>query len=247
MRVRTNHQLHNVGPVNRYLLCAVLAKQTRRLGKMIPEMRVAELIGVALRNCTEHLVGIQMDQNTPDVIREEAAQMFPLTELPEACLVSSLAPLDRSQAESEASANEKGEGGECGSNEDGSNVPVDVFVGDGVRIPDSCTHIASFPRYPMSNANGNDRMRQLQLQALAENLYAFANHHCENGNYIVAYALYGRAVEAALGIDAPQHKKKGSALVAKIRKEQQAVFDLLRWGETGSRNASLENARKAIQ
>jgi hypothetical protein len=67
--------------MNRFLLCSVLAKQTRRLGRLIPEMRVAELIGVAWRKCAEHDVQIWMDGNVPNVIREQAAEMFALAEL----------------------------------------------------------------------------------------------------------------------------------------------------------------------
>jgi len=43
----------------------------------MPEERIAELITIALRNCTDHEFEIQVDGNTPDVIREAAARMFP--------------------------------------------------------------------------------------------------------------------------------------------------------------------------
>ena len=99
----------------------------------------------------------------------------------------------------------------------------------------------------MSSTNGTDRMRQLQLRALAENLYILANRHRENGNYIVAHALYGRALDVARGADTPEHKENGSALVSRIEKDQQAVFELLRSGEIGSRSTSQEKAQKVGQ
>ena len=77
LRARTNTKLLCEGPVNLYLLCAVVSKQTRRLERLMPEERIAELITIALRNCADHEFEIQVDGNTPDVIREAAARMFP--------------------------------------------------------------------------------------------------------------------------------------------------------------------------
>ena len=74
-------------PVNSYLLCAVVSKHTRRLGRLMPEERIAELITIALRNCADHEFEIQVDANTPDVIREEAARMFPPARIVKAGLV----------------------------------------------------------------------------------------------------------------------------------------------------------------
>jgi hypothetical protein len=82
----------------------------------------------------------------------------------------------------------------------------------------------------MSNANRTDRMRQLQLRALAENLYLLANHHREHGNYIVAHALYGRALATAHGAIAQEHKENGSALVTRIRKRSANCFRIVALG-----------------
>lgn len=101
-RVRTGIELWRERPVNRYLLCAVLSKQARRLGRLIPELGVGELIGVALRNCTEHRVEIQLDRNTPDAIREEATRIFPPVKRSEACIVFARAQLEWSQVEIES-------------------------------------------------------------------------------------------------------------------------------------------------
>ena len=77
MRARASTRLLCEGQVNLYLLCAVVSKQTRRLERLMPEERIAELITIALRNCADHEFEIQVDGNTPDVIHEAAARMFP--------------------------------------------------------------------------------------------------------------------------------------------------------------------------
>jgi hypothetical protein len=69
------------GPVNPYLLCAVVSKQTRRLGRLKPQERIAELITMAMKTCAGHECEIQMDGNVPEMIREEAARMFLLAGL----------------------------------------------------------------------------------------------------------------------------------------------------------------------
>src|SRR5579883_1476974 len=45
VRARTSMKLLCEGPVNVYLLCSVVSKQTRRLGRLLPEERVEELCG----------------------------------------------------------------------------------------------------------------------------------------------------------------------------------------------------------
>jgi hypothetical protein len=88
-----------------------------------------------------------------------------------------------------------------------------------------------------SNSNGIDRIRQKQWLAFAGNLYSLANLHRENHNYVVAHALYGRALVAekveALG-------DRGASLVARIRKNQQAVSEILHGGELGVEQAPSE-------
>jgi len=80
VRVEGSPELRLEGVINRFLLCSVVAKQARRMGRLIPEMRVAELIGVAWRNCAEREVHVYLDSNVPNVIREQATEMFPLGE-----------------------------------------------------------------------------------------------------------------------------------------------------------------------
>lgn len=99
----------------------------------------------------------------------------------------------------------------------------------------------------MNNASGIDTIHVRQLQAFAENLYLLANRHRDNRNYIVAHALYGHALEAAQRIDDPEHNGNGNALVTRIQKDRQAVFEILRRAESGPEKAPLEKARKVGQ
>lgn len=99
----------------------------------------------------------------------------------------------------------------------------------------------------MSHTNGTDRMRQLQLRAMAQNLYTLANRHRESGNYIVAHALYGRALEVARRVNTPEHQENGSALVSRIEQDQKAVFEKLRSGEIRPESTPQERGQKAAQ
>lgn len=94
----------------------------------------------------------------------------------------------------------------------------------------------------MTNPNGMDPTRIRQLRAMAENLCFLANRHRENQNYVVAHALYGRALSVAQEIHTPDNE--GSTLVTLIRKDQQAVFELLRSRESGLEKPPIEKAQK---
>ena len=89
----------------------------------------------------------------------------------------------------------------------------------------------------MNNSNGVYPLRLRQLRAIAENLCMLADRHREDHNYVVAYALYTRALSVAQQIHIPEND--GNVLVARIRTDQQAVFDLLRIGESGLEKSSL--------
>jgi len=93
----------------------------------------------------------------------------------------------------------------------------------------------------MSNSNGVDLNRLRQLRAMAENLCTLANRHRENHNYVVAHALFGRASSVAQEIHAPENDE--SSLVARIRADQQAVFEMLRSAEN-LENPPLEKAKE---
>lgn len=94
----------------------------------------------------------------------------------------------------------------------------------------------------MTNSNGMDPIRLRQIRAIAENLCTLANRHRENHNYVVAHALYGRALSVAQEIRTPE--SDGNALVAQIRKEQQAVFEILQSRETSPEGRPLEKAKE---
>jgi hypothetical protein len=94
-----------------------------------------------------------------------------------------------------------------------------------------------------NNSNGLERLRQQQWLALAENLYSLANLHRESHNYVVAHALYGRALAAAervvaLGDD-------GRSLIERIRTSQQAGSETLQVGDRGVEQAPSEELQIA--
>jgi hypothetical protein len=94
-----------------------------------------------------------------------------------------------------------------------------------------------------NNSNGLERLRQQQWLALAENLCSLANLHRESHNYLVAYALYGRALAAtervgALGDD-------GRSLIKRIRTNQRAVSETLPFGDTSVEQAPSEELQIA--
>ena len=97
----------------------------------------------------------------------------------------------------------------------------------------------------MSHTNGTDRMRRRQWRAVAENLCTLAKLRRENRNYVVAHALYDRALEIARRVDTPQDEENGSALVDRIQKDQQEVFEMPRLSDIGALGTSQEKPRKA--
>ena len=57
----------------------------------------------------------------------------------------------------------------------------------------------------MNNSNGVYPLRLRQLRAIAENLCMLADRHREDHNYVVAYALYTRALSVAQQIHTPEN------------------------------------------
>jgi hypothetical protein len=236
LRARTNTKLLCEGPVNLYLLCAVVSKQTRRLERLMPEERIAELITIALRNCADHEFEIQVDGNTPEVIREAAARMFPPAGIANA-----------TNAVSAIGGQQATEGRQIHGESPLYKVSTGIHVsgGNGVDSPDPCRNLHHRQgKYSMSNSKGIDTTHLRQLRAFAENLCLQANRHCENRNYVVAHALYGRALETAQRIDNPEHEENGNALVTRIQKDRQAVYELLRRAYGSPEKALLEKAQK---
>ncbi len=94
----------------------------------------------------------------------------------------------------------------------------------------------------MSNSNGMDLTRVRQLRAMAENLCTLANQQRENQNYVVAHALYGRALSVAQEIHTTENDE--NSLVVRIRADQQAVFEMLRSGQSSPEEPPLEKAKE---
>jgi|SRR5579863_2090107 len=73
----------HLAPVNSFLLCTVLARQTRRLGRLLPDRRIAELIAIAMKNCADYELALDLGPGVPEVVRAEAMQIGRLTRRPE--------------------------------------------------------------------------------------------------------------------------------------------------------------------
>ena len=82
---------------------------------------------------------------------------------------------------------------------------------------------------------GLDRIRQNQWLAFAGNLYSMANRHRENHNYVMAHALYGRALVAARKVEALEGAD--ALLLHESGKDEQAVSEILRGGERACRSS----------
>lgn len=92
-------------------------------------------------------------------------------------------------------------------------------------------------------SNELDGIRRKQWLAFAGNLYVLANRHRENQNYLVAHALYGRALKAV------EHIATGDddacSLAARIRKDQRAVFEMLHSEQESGEQALSEELQMA--
>jgi len=236
-----------VAPVNSFLLCTVLAMQTRRLGRLLPDRRIAELIAIAMKNCRDYELALDLSPGVPEVVRAEAMQIGRLTRRPEPPMPSSFAGTDKSQftavvsapAESAADAEPACEASLLGENATVSHISV----GGAVESPDFRRELSDVQRkHSMSSSNGVDLNRVRQLRAMVENLCTLANRHRENHNYVVAHALYGRALAVAQEIHTPENDE--NALVTRIQKDQQAVFEMLSSGESNQENPPLEKAKE---
>jgi len=62
MQVQSRMKLWREAPINSFLLCTVLAKQARRLGRLQPDRRIPELITIALRNCADYELVLEVGQ-----------------------------------------------------------------------------------------------------------------------------------------------------------------------------------------
>ena len=238
--------MRSEGRVNSFLLCAVVAKQTRRLGQMMPDRQTPELIIIALKNCAYHELGLDVDAATPEVVRQQATQIGLLARHLEPGVAS------RELSERSPIANavlamdgqDMAEGGVADQPSILSDRAIDTHLSVGSRISslDSDRNLPSVQRKHSMSTDGMDPIRIRQLRAIAENLCTQANRHRDNNNYLVAHALYGRALSVALEIRTPEHDT--DSLITRIRTDQQAVFEMLRSGENCLEKSPLEKAQK---
>lgn len=78
----------------------------------------------------------------------------------------------------------------------------------------------------MNKSNDVDPLRLRQLRAIAGNLCALARQHREAHNYVLADALYNRALSVAQQIQAPE--SDGNVLLARIRTEQRCDLNAIK-------------------
>ena len=82
-----------------------------------------------------------------------------------------------------------------------------------------------------------DGLQRKQWLVFATNLYLLARRHRDNHDYLVAHALYGRALEAAQNVAASEGTL---SLVARILNDQQAVSAIMRQAEGGAKRTQSE-------
>src|SRR5260370_8800999 len=95
MQAQSRMKLWREGQVNSFLLCTVLAKQTRRLERLMPDRRIPELIMLALKNCADYELALDVRAGVPEVLREEAMKIGQLTRLPDPPVTSIVTPTAR--------------------------------------------------------------------------------------------------------------------------------------------------------
>jgi hypothetical protein len=246
MQAESRTKLWREGPINSFLLCTILAKQTRRLERLMPDRRIPDLITIALNNCADYELALDVDAGAPEAVRKEAMQIGRVTRRP--AVASSPEQLEGSPL---VSAVPTGDGQGAREGEPAGKISllgkdaigVHLPAGSRVDSPEFRRNLHNVQRkHSMSNSNGVDPIQLRQLRAMAENLCTQANHHRENHNYLVAYGLYGRALSVAQKIHTPEND--GSVLVTRIRTDQQAVFEMLHSGENCLEKPSLEKAQK---
>jgi hypothetical protein len=91
-----------------------------------------------------------------------------------------------------------------------------------------------------ASPTGLNGLQRKQWLVFANNLYLLAGRHHDNHDYIVAHALYGRALEAAQNIAASEG---GLLLVSRILNDQQAVCAILRRGQDSAKSTESEKVQ----
>jgi hypothetical protein len=91
-----------------------------------------------------------------------------------------------------------------------------------------------------ASPTGLNGLQRKQWLVFANNLYLLAGRHHDNHDYIVAHALYGRALEAAQNVAASEG---GLLLVSRILNDQQAVCAILRRGQDSAKSTESEEVQ----
>jgi hypothetical protein len=134
-----------------------------------------------------------------------------LTKHPEPTVASSPELREGSQIADAVSASGGQEAAEGGRADEASRLGEaatgpHLSAGNRFDFLDSRRNLHSVQRkHSMSNSKGMDPIHLRQLRAIAENLCTQANRHRENHNYLVAHALYGRALCGAQEIHTPEN------------------------------------------
>jgi hypothetical protein len=102
------------------------------------------------------------------------------------------------------------------------------------------------PRTESTTASqtGMDGLQRKQWLVLANNLYLLASRRRDNHDYVVAHALYSRALEAAQNVAASEG---GLLMVARILNDQQAVRAILHWGQDGAKRTESEEVQAVVR
>ncbi|SRR5581483_3210568 len=91
MRQEATRKLWHDSSANRFLLCALVSKETRRLIRAMPRKRVSECITLALVECAGHELQFQVPDGAPDVVRDGASHLRQVLETPTINLNATLA------------------------------------------------------------------------------------------------------------------------------------------------------------
>src|SRR6266446_4151476 len=106
MQGQSRMKLWREAPVNCFLLCTILAKQTRRLERLMPDRRIPELITIAFKNCADYELALDVDAGVPEIVRKEAMQIGRLTRRPEPVVAWSPERVERSEIADAVAAND---------------------------------------------------------------------------------------------------------------------------------------------
>src|SRR5258708_680706 len=174
MQSQSRLKLGREEPVNCFLLCTILAKQTRRLERLMPDRRIPELITIALKNCAEYELALDVDAGVPEVVRKEAMQIGRVMRRPadasgpepwRGSQFADAVPVRAGQVTAEGEPAEKtslfGE----------RAIGAHLSAGNRADSLESRCNLHRVQRkQSMSNSNGVDPIQLRQLRAMAENL-----------------------------------------------------------------------------